>query len=652
MSVSAADPSNAPVMSAVDPAVSKASVRRLLDQLTVGISTAGGLTIVALIVLLASVLTYSAWPAITHYSWRFLVEQDWDPVEEHFGALPVIYGTIISSLIALVLAVPISIGSAVFLVRLAPRWFVSPAAFLIDLLAAIPSIAYGFWGVAVLVPLLQKSIMPFLKASLGKLPLLGVLFSGPAFGVSMLAAGMVLAIMIIPIITAVTRDVLRAIPKDLDEGAYALGATWWQATLVVLNFGKAGIFGAVMLGLARAVGETMAVTMVIGNRNGISASLLSPAQTMASLLANEFMEADKPAYSHALIYVALVLLLLTFAMNLIARLLINSTTKPGGLMSLLPFGMGNRGARIGAEQTSTTASTSAPAAEKPDAKHIPVAQGNQIVRAFSTVMVVLCVCCALFTLALLGMIIGYIIFMGASSLSVDFFTKLPGPVGTPIGMKNCIKGTLILIGLASSFGVPLGMLCGIYLAEFSNGSRLSHVVRLMVDVLAGTPSIIVGVLVYQLVVVPMGTPSGWAGSLALAFMMCPIIAKTTEEMLRLVPSSYREGSMALGGARFHTLFKVVLPAASSGIVTGIMLAIARIAGETAPLLFTAMGSDLDVYDPGKPFPSLTLEIFKYITSAEAEWKRQAWAGMLVLIFVILVLSASVRYASRNKMQAR
>ena len=641
----------------MDPAVRQAFMRRLLDQLTVAVSTLGGLTIIGLVVLLGSVLAYSAWPAIAHYSWHFLVDQDWDPVEEHFGALPVIYGTIVSSLIALVLAVPISIGSAVFLVRLAPRWLVSPAAFLIDLLAAIPSIAYGFWGVAVLVPILQKTVMPLLKASLGKVPVLGALFSGPAFGVSMLTAGMVLAIMIVPIITAVTRDVLRAIPKDLDEGAYALGATWWQATMVVLNFGKTGIFGAVMLGLARAVGETMAVTMVIGNRNGISASLLSPAQTMASLLANEFMEADKPAYAQALIYVALVLLILTFTMNLVARILINSTTKPGGMMSLLPFGWGNRpAARAPMPSPTALAADTASGAttEKSPLRSasISVAHNNPFVRIFSDVMVWICSACALFTLGMLGVIIGYIVFMGASSLSLDFFTKLPGPVGTPIGMRNCIYGTLMLIGLGSAFGVPLGMLCGIYLAEYSNGSRLSHVVRLLVDVLAGTPSIIVGVLVYQLMVVPMHTASGWAGSVALAFLMCPIIAKTTEEMLRLVPLSYREGSMALGGAKFHTLFKVVLPAASSGIVTGIMLAVARIAGETAPLLFTARGNDLEVYDPGKPFPSLTLEIFKYITSAEGEWKRQAWAGMLVLIFVILVLSASVRYASRNKMQPR
>jgi phosphate transport system permease protein len=219
-------------------------------------------------------------------------------------------------------------------------------------------------------------------------------------------------------------------------------------------------------------------------------------------------------------------------------------------------------------------------------------------------------------------------------------------------MRNCIVGTLILIALGSLFGIPLGLFCGVYLAEYSKGSVLGKVVRLVVDVLAGTPSIIVGVLIYQLIVVPSGTPSGWAGSIALAFMMCPIIAKTTEEMLKLVPATYREASHALAGTRFHTLFFVVLPAASSGIVTGIMLGVARIAGETAPLLFTALGSDLDTYNPAKPFPSLTLKIFQYATAAPEEWRKQAWAAMLILVFIILVLSAAVRYASRNQMQAR
>jgi phosphate transport system permease protein len=626
---------------------------RALDRGTVGIAVAGAAAMIVLLLFLAGILFFGALPAIRSYGWRFLIDSDWDPVEMHFGALPTIYGTLVSSFLALLIAVPVSIGSSVFLVRLAPRWLVGPASFLIELLAAIPSIAYGFWGIAVLVPFLQRQAMPLLKGSLGKIPVIGQLFSGPPTGLSMMAAGLVLSIMVIPIITAVARDVIRSVPRELEEGAYALGATWWQATLAVLNYGRLGIFGAIVLGFARAIGETMAVTMVIGNSNDIKFSFFAPAQTMASILANEFMEADKPAYAHALIYIAFVLLLLTVAMNFLARFMVLRVTKPS--VSHKPAA---GAVPAGATPDAAASGESSRKNEVRAARKIELRHSNPFVTGTSRVMSVLCVGAAVLTLALLAAITGYIVYQGFAGLSLDLFTRLPGPLGMPSGMRNCIVGTLILIALGSLFGIPLGLFCGVYLAEYAKDSPFGRVVRLVVDVLAGTPSIIVGVLVYQLVVVPMGSPSCLAGAIALGFMMCPIIAKTTEEMLKLVPSTYREASHALAGTRFHTLFLVVLPAASSGIVTGIMLGVARIAGETAPLLFTALGSDLDIdlFRPfswlTRPFPSLTLKIFQYATSAPEEWRRQAWAAMLILVFIILVLSAAVRYASRNQMQAR
>jgi phosphate transport system permease protein len=226
-------------------------------------------------------------------------------------------------------------------------------------------------------------------------------------------------------------------------------------------------------------------------------------------------------------------------------------------------------------------------------------------------------------------------------------------------MLNCIAGTLVLIAMASCVGVPLGMLCGIYLAEYARDTWFDHGIRLIVDVLAGVPSIIVGVLGYELVVVPMRTFSAWAGAVTLAFIMCPIIARTTEEMLRLVPKALREASIGLGGSKFQTLTRVVIPAAASGIITGIMLAVARVAGETAPLLFTVLGSDLPVFSFGggfpyfhaaltNPFPSLTVKIFQYATTAEPIWNRLSWAGMLVLIVMVLVLNICVRIASSRK----
>jgi phosphate transport system permease protein len=295
---------------------------------------------------------------------------------------------------------------------------------------------------------------------------------------------------------------------------------------------------------------------------------------------------------------------------------------------------------------------------------------NTTARIVNRVMIMACYSAAVVSILALLMIFGYILYKGASSLNVALFTALPGaPMEPgsadyrPTGLRNCIAGTLTLIGMASFVGVPLGMLCGIYLAEYARESRLGHGIRLVVDVLAGVPSIIVGVLAYELVVVPMKTNSAWAGAVALGFMMCPIIAKTTEEMLKLVPRVLREASLGLGASKFQTLFRVVIPSASAGIITGIMLAVARVAGETAPLLFTVLGSDLPIYsidatfpfvhaDLNHAFPSLTVQIFKYATSPEPDWNRQAWAGMLILIVLVLVLNIAVRVvSSRGKYRA-
>lgn len=273
---------------------------------------------------------------------------------------------------------------------------------------------------------------------------------------------------------------------------------------------------------------------------------------------------------------------------------------------------------------------------------------NRLARITNALAVTACTASAVFALSVLFLIFGFIVYRGVGGLSLNLFTKLPGPVGSPIGMENCIIGTLILIAISSAIGVPIGMLCGIYLAEYSRGGAFSHAVRLLVDVIAGTPSIIVGVLGYELIVVPTGHFSGWAGGAALAFLMCPIVARTTEDMLKLVPKTMREASIGLGGSKFQTLTRVVLPAARAGIITGLMLAVARVAGETAPLLFTALGNDQLVVNPNQPFPSLTLEIFKYATSAEDEWRKQAWAGMLVLVTIIVLLSAAVRWSTSRR----
>lgn len=282
-------------------------------------ATVLGLSVAALTLFLVYSMSRNASPAIHKFGWHFLFTSTWDPVREVFGALPFIYGTIVTSLLALLIAVPVSLGIAIYLAELAPQFIRQPLTFLIELLAAIPSVIYGLWGIFVLAPFLRVAVQPFLTKYLGFLPL----FQGQFYGVGMLTAGIILSIMIIPTISSVCREVFLVVPSTQREAAVALGATPWEVIKVaVLGYSRTGILGAVILGLGRALGETMAVTMVIGNRPEISASLFAPAYTMASVIANEFAEATSDLYLSALIEVGLVLLVVTLIINIIARILI------------------------------------------------------------------------------------------------------------------------------------------------------------------------------------------------------------------------------------------------------------------------------------------------------------------------------------------
>jgi phosphate transport system permease protein len=253
------------------------------------------------------------------FGWSFLTRQIWDPVAEDFGALPFIYGTLVSSALALLIAVPLGVGVAIFLSELAPRRVSDACSFLIELLAAIPSVVYGLIGVFVLVPVMRTTVQPFLMKTLGFLPL----FQGPAYGVGMLTAGIVLAIMIVPFITTISREIFLSVPAPLKEAAMALGATHWEVVrLSVLPYARSGIAGSIFLALGRALGETMAVTMVIGNRPEVVASLLAPGYTMAAVLANEFTEATSDLYVHTLIEIGLVLFAITILVNAVGRLIL------------------------------------------------------------------------------------------------------------------------------------------------------------------------------------------------------------------------------------------------------------------------------------------------------------------------------------------
>ena len=375
-----------------------------------------------------------------------------------------------------------------------------PLVFFTELLAAIPSIVYGLWGVFVLVPLVRQ-LQVATPEWMRSIPL----FTGPPLGVGMLSAALILAIMIIPFSSSVAREVLRAVPQAQREGAYALGATRWEAIRMALFYARTGIVGAVMLGFGRALGETMAVTMVIGNNPQITWSLYAPQYTMAAVLANEFTEAADDLYLHALIEIGLVLFIITLIINAISRLFIWSMARqrkprrrPGSAGSCEGDGVTMR---------------------------------NRFRKALSHVIVGLCALAVLLALVPLAFVLFYVVTQGVTSLSLSFFTEMPKPVGeTGGGMANAIVGSMMVVAIGALFAIPIGIISGIYASEYA-GSRMASTVRFAADTLNGVPSIVIGVFVYGIAVLPFRQFSAIAGGVALGIMMIPLIMRTTEELL-------------------------------------------------------------------------------------------------------------------------
>jgi phosphate transport system permease protein len=298
---------------------------RLGNRIFYLLCLSGALAIGALLLLVAYQLFTGSWLAMKQFGWGFLVHSDWDPVNEVYGALPFIYGTFVTAAIALLIAVPLSVGTAIYLTDLAPLWLRQPLVSIIEMLAAVPSVIWGLWGIFVLVPFLRVAVYPLLQKWFGFLPV----FQGPIYGIGYLTAGIIVAIMILPIVTSVSREILRSVPNLQREAAYALGATRWEVTrIAVLSYARRGLFGAAILGLGRALGETMAVTMVIGNNPEISRSLFAPGYTLASVIANEFTEANTDMSISVLFEIGLVLLGLTILINIVAQFMIRAISSP------------------------------------------------------------------------------------------------------------------------------------------------------------------------------------------------------------------------------------------------------------------------------------------------------------------------------------
>jgi phosphate transport system permease protein len=314
----------APEPVAAAPANTRAqSGSRVADRTFRLLCLAGALSVGVLLLLVLWQLLKGSHLSLQKFGWKFFSGTDWNPVTDEFGALPFIFGTIVSSMIALIIAVPLGVGTAIYLTDLAPMRLRQPIASLIEMLAAVPSVVWGLWGLFVLMPILRENIYPVIQKWLGFLPL----FQGPIYGIGLLTSGVILAIMILPIITSVSREVLRSVPNLQREAAYALGATRWEVThIAVLSYARRGIFGAAVLGLGRAIGETMAVTMVIGNTPFVGASLFHPASTLASGIANEFTEATTDIYLSSLFELGLVLLGVTILVNILAQILVRTFT--------------------------------------------------------------------------------------------------------------------------------------------------------------------------------------------------------------------------------------------------------------------------------------------------------------------------------------
>ncbi len=312
----------------------RASLDRLIltDKLFKYLTRGAAAFVLAILFGVIFTLTEGSLPALREFGLNFIWTEDWNPVKERFGALAPIYGTVVTSIIAMLVAVPVGLGIAIFLTELCPQSLRRPIGIAIELLAGIPSIIYGIWGLFVLAPFLQRYVQPFLIATVGEIPGIGWLFAGPPYGIGILTAGLILAIMVLPFIASITRDVFETVPPVLKESAYGLGATTWEVVWqVVLPYTRVGVIGGVMLALGRALGETMAVTFVIGNAHRISASVLQPGTTISASIANEFVEALQVLHTSSLMALGLILFVITFIVLAAARLLLASLNKRAGV---------------------------------------------------------------------------------------------------------------------------------------------------------------------------------------------------------------------------------------------------------------------------------------------------------------------------------
>ncbi|MFY9716636.1 MAG: phosphate ABC transporter permease subunit PstC [Thermoplasmata archaeon] len=603
-------------------------------------TTAAAVGILLLAAVIAALLAENALPSIGRFGLAFLWGPVWDATNGVYGAGPAIFGTLLTSALALLLGVPIALGVAIFTSELAPRRARAALAYVVDLGAMVPSVVYGAWGLIVLVPFMSHHVEP----ALIRLSPHGGIFSGVPAGLGVLTAGIILAVMVIPTIAALSREALRAVPRDRRDAALGLGATRWEAARIAV-FGPAapGILSAVILGLGRALGETIAVVLVIGNEYRYPTSLFSAGTTIPSWLVNYF--GTTGLQENALFELGLVLFATSLAINLGARLFLarwrDDAEPPKRLFRW----------RHHAPPRAVAAGGGAPSVAVPRWwARVAARRRTRILwrRAVYWGMVVLLAGTVvvavypLFSLARTAVEGG-----GSVILRPSFYTD-PIP---PACLSNCtlggigpaIQGTFLLVGLAAAIGLPLGLLAGIFLSEYGR-NRWGRGIGVVVDAMIGIPSLLIGVFVFAafLRYDRADFNSVIAGGIALSIIMIPFVTRTTETALRTVPTSIRESALALGFPRHRITARIVLGSCRSALVTGCLLSIGRVTGETAAILFTIGFTQYGFTGWNHPVAALAPFIFEALLSAYPNWVADAWGASLVLLLIMLGVTLAAR----------
>jgi phosphate transport system permease protein len=590
---------------------------------------AGAAVFVALLVALIVTVAGQSSQAFSHFGVSFLWSGTWNPAANQYGTGVLIAGTAITTLAAMVIVVPVGLGFAVFLSEQAPTWISAPLSSAIDLLAAIPSIVVGLWGLLVLTPVFARHVEPFLRS----IPGLGYLFHGEAYGPSVILAAVVLAVMSLPAIVTLSRTALNGVATADREAALALGATRWQVVRrAVLPAARPGIEAAVTLAVGRALGESIAVAMVIGNRPSIPHSLLDPGATLGSAIVNQFAEASPGLGTSSVIALGAVLLLLTLLVNLAGQAILQRRGGRGrGEAAPLP-----RGPVVSDFETIDDDHVDRPEA----GRHLKAAVRLRSRRSLPTrrltgaVMEGLCGLAVLVGVAPLAALIYYTIERGIGIISWSFLTHSPTPQGIPGGgIGPAITGSAKIVGLALLMAVPVGLFTALFI--FEQGGRLASGIRFAAAVMTGVPSIIVGIFAYAVLVRPLHHFSDLAASFAIAVLMVPIMIRANEEAMRTVPTDLWEAGVALGARRSRVARSVVLRSSLPGLLSGNLLGTARGLGETAPLLFTVAA----------PTVAMTLLIYNDGTQAFQQAQRTAWGAAFVLLVAVLIISVATRAIS-------